>query len=268
MFDETGDRLCPTHANKNGRRYRYYISQRLVHDAHKRDGGWRLPAKEIEPVVTSALAGFLNDPLRLIECLQIPGASPREINAATQSASAVADHLLHGGSDVQRAHLMALVAHVTIGPTAILIDVRRAALTSLILGRKTQHRGARDEVIQLNIPICLKRRGIEAKLVITDPAQRRRDVDPRLCMLVAEARLWLGQLVSGEFPTVRAIADKHDMHEADVSRALTLAFLAPDIIKSILDGTQPADLTAETLRRLPNLPMDWNAQQRLLGAAR
>jgi site-specific DNA recombinase len=44
LYDETGDRLTPSHAVKDGRRYRYYISQRLM-QARKRDAsGWRLPA--------------------------------------------------------------------------------------------------------------------------------------------------------------------------------------------------------------------------------
>ena len=30
LDDETGDRLVPTHANKRGRRYRYYVSQVLI----------------------------------------------------------------------------------------------------------------------------------------------------------------------------------------------------------------------------------------------
>jgi len=44
-----------------------------------------------------------------------------------------------------------------------------------------------------------------------------------------------------------------------------LAFLAPDIVEAILDGTQPVDLTAETLSRLPDLPVSWADQRALLG---
>lgn len=38
LYDETGDRLAPIHANKNGKRYRYYISSRLKEDGS--DNGW------------------------------------------------------------------------------------------------------------------------------------------------------------------------------------------------------------------------------------
>ena len=41
IYDEVGDRLCPTHANKKGRRYRYYISKRLMHRTGSADGACR-----------------------------------------------------------------------------------------------------------------------------------------------------------------------------------------------------------------------------------
>lgn len=46
LFDTAGARLTPSHANKSGRRYRYYVSK---------DGSQRLPAKELEAAVRSAL---------------------------------------------------------------------------------------------------------------------------------------------------------------------------------------------------------------------
>ena len=44
-------------------------------------------------------------------------------------------------------------------------------------------------------------------------------------------------------------------------RLIRLAFLAPDLQKSILDGTQPADLTLDHLLTKP-VPCDWDAQRR------
>jgi hypothetical protein len=41
------------------------------------------------------------------------------------------------------------------------------------------------------------------------------------------------------------------------------AFLAPDIVKAILDGRQPLDLTFEKLTR--RLPADWTQQRKQLG---
>ena len=51
----------------------------------------------------------------------------------------------------------------------------------------------------------------------------------------------------------------------EISRILPLAFLAPNIVESILSGTQPVDLTALHLKRLSNLPSNWSQQRQELG---
>jgi hypothetical protein len=45
---------------------------------------------------------------------------------------------------------------------------------------------------------------------------------------------------------------------------MPLAFLAP-IVEAILAGTQPVDLTAETLTRRADLPLSWSEQKSLFG---
>jgi len=66
LFDETGDRLTPSHATKQGRRYRYYVSRRLIEENSDDPTGWRLPAHEIEHVVISALVALLTNPRELM----------------------------------------------------------------------------------------------------------------------------------------------------------------------------------------------------------
>jgi hypothetical protein len=52
VFDETGERLTPTHAVKKGARYRYYVSTSLVRGGgKKRPQGRRIPAGDLERVV-------------------------------------------------------------------------------------------------------------------------------------------------------------------------------------------------------------------------
>ena len=45
---------------------------------------------------------------------------------------------------------------------------------------------------------------------------------------------------------------------------MPLAFLAPDTIEAIFAGTQPVDLTAETLTSRADLPLSW-ATRNLFG---
>src|SRR3954452_3529863 len=65
LYDETGDRLTPSHSVKAGRRYRYYISHRLMQARRRDETGWRLPAEELEKIVVAALIDLLADEKRL-----------------------------------------------------------------------------------------------------------------------------------------------------------------------------------------------------------
>jgi len=63
LFDCSGNAMTPTHAIKKGTRYRYYVSRPLI-TRGRSDGsaGLRLPAEEIEQVVTGRVRRWLLDP--------------------------------------------------------------------------------------------------------------------------------------------------------------------------------------------------------------
>jgi DNA invertase Pin-like site-specific DNA recombinase len=61
IFDNRGNRMSPTHANKGGVRYRYYISQAVLQGRPQPSGlVSRVPAAEIEALVASALRTHLD----------------------------------------------------------------------------------------------------------------------------------------------------------------------------------------------------------------
>jgi len=71
LFDDQGHPMSPTHANKNGVRYRYYVSQALL-QGEKRDAGSvpRVAAPDVEKSVLDALAA---------NCVVDPKKSNRDI---------------------------------------------------------------------------------------------------------------------------------------------------------------------------------------------
>lgn len=56
LFDETGDRLTPSHSRRTGKRLRYYLSRRLVKDRiRKHPDAWRLPADQVEGLLAELI---------------------------------------------------------------------------------------------------------------------------------------------------------------------------------------------------------------------
>jgi len=187
---------------------------------------------------------------------------PSDLVKLIQKAEKVVEELDADDIARQRDVFQRSIRRIELSASLIKIDLDRSGL-AVILGLDPINLGQED--IVLKAPAQLRRRGVEARLVIDGPAETRSPPDPRLCRLVAKAHLWFRKLETGEMASIRAIARHEGIHECDVSRNLRLAFLAPDIVEAITDGCLPVDLTAERLRRLPQLPADWRAQRRLLG---
>src|SRR5215216_5167254 len=61
LYDDGGNRMSPTHANKRGARYRYYVSHALLQNRPQEAGSVpRVPAPEVESIVVQALREHLN----------------------------------------------------------------------------------------------------------------------------------------------------------------------------------------------------------------
>lgn len=100
--DETGDRLTPSHTNKSGRRFRYYVSNRLLSGETSDAVGWRLPAESFEATVSKLVASHIETGARLHRILQDPDTvcssetSARAIKFAKNSGSQISQLISSG----------------------------------------------------------------------------------------------------------------------------------------------------------------------------
>src|SRR5712672_862948 len=70
LFDGQGHRMTPTHAIKKGTRYRYYISRPLIGESRAdAPDGLRIPAGDIEQLVTTRIGQLLSEPAKVFEAL-------------------------------------------------------------------------------------------------------------------------------------------------------------------------------------------------------
>jgi len=217
-----------------------------------RSEGWRTPAQEIERVVITAIRDLLNDEKRLVDVVHGDGATPTQIRASIDAATDLAN-LLNPDNPIDAFDKAnELVERVDIQPDQIRINLSKKYLNNLVGGDASE-----SSPIELQCSIALRRRGVESRIVLAGDKNIPTH-DEGLIDLVAKTHGWFNRITAGEVTTVRDIADEANLDEGVVSRFLPLAFLAPDIVETILNGNQSFDLTAEKLKRLRSLPKSWD----------
>lgn len=175
LFDETGDRLCPTHASKGGKRYRYYISKRLMHDADCNEG-WRLPAQIVEECVTRIIVNLLNDDRRLADLVAERQTIP-SLRGLTKKAREIADALQNGDTFRKLEITRDLVDRVELTAGSMAMSIRLHALRSLPEMQELGSTEAENPLLTIREPIELRRRGIETKLVLRPTGTEEPRVD-------------------------------------------------------------------------------------------
>jgi hypothetical protein len=115
------------------------------------------------------------------------------------------------------------------------------------------------ETISVHVPFTIRKYGGRKQVVMPAdiPVQRPR-ADGTLVKALGRAFRWKRMLESGEFTTVKELAEHEKMAFSYLTRVLRLSLLAPDIIEAILEGSQPQEMKLADLLEL--FPVEWAMQ--------
>ena len=91
--------------------------------------------------------------------------------------------------------------------------------------------------------------------------------DETLVKALARAYAWFEDIRTGRIGDLSEIATRENLPRSYVQAHLPLAFLAPKIVRAILDGKQPADLSAKKIMYRTDLSVEWAKQTSQLGFA-
>jgi len=259
LFDENGEPLYAQGAAKAGRRYRYYVSRDLVRgDANDGQRGWRVPARELERAVTGAVRTILDNRASMIASLQQSGT---EISDVDQILEVTADWRQRLASETAApAAIGELIASVHLTDKGI-----RIALKVPIAS--TSEKQPSTAVLGLShfVPMKVKRRGVEMRIVIDGQLQAPQQVDPALLKALARARCWFEEVASGRVKSLVEIARREGLPKRYVTRLARLAFVSPMVAEAVAAGRAPAGINLQMLMdgRLALAP-DWKDQQLML----
>ena len=164
LFDENGEPRYACGAKKGNRRYRYFVSRKLVRGADKtREGGWRVSAEEIERAVIAAARQMLSDRGALASTLKACGLAAAELKQALE----VVDRRVKSVDEIGSMDAAgSVVEGVDLKRDGMQITLNLRALlpTELVLDRGASLRMTRVVHMQM------KRRGFETRLVIPGEA--------------------------------------------------------------------------------------------------
>jgi site-specific DNA recombinase len=235
--------VSPTHTNKGGARYRYYVSQAVLQKKPQPPGSvGRVPAPELEALVLAALRDHLN------------GSTPgRELPDSAR--------------DLIDRH----VERVTLTATEIRLRMREIAEEAWqdceagSTANKSSGCGSSVKaiIIPWASPLPANTKGIVHVPAHNTPIKPgRREA---LLIAIAKAREWMQDLTLGRVASFAAIARREGKVERHIRLLAPLAFLSPRIITALLEGTVPANLTLTQLAR--GLPYSWIEQERRMQLA-
>lgn len=256
VVDEQGKPLIAVHANKGPKRYRYYVSHHLHHKSSDA-AGWRIPAREVEGLITLKLQEMLKDPIDLIGKMQLTMPAPTS-TASLLEHSALLANMLEGPSS---GIVPKLVTRAIVNDKAIVVDLSVTETARLL--KLELPNPERQYTVQ--IAAKLTRSGVAMKLVQHNGAApvKGAAVDTLLKTIARGNVLW--QRLQAEGLNITELAKLEAMTPSYLTRILRLAFLDPWIVEQIIAGRQPAKLDARKLTLSGELPIRWNDQRAFAG---
>jgi DNA invertase Pin-like site-specific DNA recombinase len=273
LVDEHNNRFTPSFTVKNGRRYRYYVSQKAIKNPGRTHiGPTRLPALEVEKTVIRRLLSFLQSEAEFFEHVG-RGQSPSVLRKLMAGAKSFAAQWQRLGTEAQRARLTFLLRRIVVFENRLRLSLVKTNLRQALQNPREVstahnekiHLSAADDII-LSVDAVLKRTGGEVHLIVP-PASQSDAMEghsrPSLFKAVARAHSWYKKVLCGTAFDQRTLAREAKLTERYIGKVFPVAFLAPDIVEAILDGRQPIGLTFEKLS--DNLPVNWTEQRYRLG---
>ncbi len=230
LYDDAGNLMSPMNSQKNkgAARYRYYVSSPLRRGGQRAPGTVsRVPAPDIEAAVLEGLR-------------QVWQARNPEIVAPVPDDRTLVATLL------ERAVLTRGSIEITlIHPEGAATSSQRSDFALPFQVRTVRRR--RGQIVP---------EGSEGHI----PVKMRSNKRKRLILAIAKARSWADELVTGRIADTTAIAKREGVTERHVRMTLPLAFLAPEIVHAIIQGTLLANMGKS--RFVDRIPLSWNEQAR------
>ena len=237
LFDGDGKRMTPTHANKRGRRYGYYISASLLGRRPSGPNAMRIPAGEVEGLVLDRLRQLMTSRKDIAEALAPFALKARELDLALRRAAELSQQWLMISPGDMRALTHQVISRISLWPDRIEVAIGAAQFAqalgcSLKLDRETA------PAITLAIAAELRRAGQGKRMVIGELCEHA--INSSLARVLQEAFSTRERLLADTKESLNAITSRMTRSKGRLTALMRVSYLAPDIINDILAGRTAA----------------------------
>ena len=258
------------HSNGNGRQYQYYVCTGDDKRAFSTCPVHRVPADDIDNIMLKQIENVLKTPTMLAKICG-HDLSPDEVYQELSETSGTYSErkaqlsvMWDSMFPAERRKLAcALLKKVLVYEHEIRLVFHGGEVGKLMneagLPYDMEHG---DENCVLSVA-CRRKKHNNRTIVVLENGGADAGCRSQMQHALLQAEKAMAELISGRKPTIEAVAAELGVDRSFAARTIQLANLAPDIVKLIWEGRQPASLTLNKLRE--GIPESWEEQRRVFG---
>ena len=270
VFDCDGNRYTPTHAVKKGRRYRYYTSQAVIQRRNKSSCLDRIPARELEQVVSSRIQALLASPQELAASYMESSELTNDLGRVIEAAQAMAKKWPELTSQESAELVRSVIRRIVLRGSELEIEIDVEALAAGLLhkewntSKEESHRRpeAGRHLLILKCSFALARRRGELRLVLPDSSIGGSKSTSPLLKAIVMAHGWKERIIAGQIYSIQQLASEAKLNSRYAARILRLATLSPEIVDEVVHDWRMADQPLGHV--VSGLPLNWHDQGSLL----
>ena len=259
LYDDKGNAMSPSWSTGcSGKTYRYYVSQAIIRKESGKVGKVsKVSLPKLEQFIDNWFSEFLKDKSKIYPYIQQFGVSKqKEIIKRLPSYPIT--------RDVEKE----LIKHVKLNPNKIEITLYQEQVTELLNAiyenremailkpEKLKNESTYTETYRIGTVAN------GAKVIVGRFTPPTKQSNKELIKILNQAYTWHQEILDGK--TTQEIASREKVCVQYVRRILNLSFLSPKIVRSILNGTQPADCTLKKLLSIKS--SNWQEQENYINS--
>ncbi len=256
LYDDKGNAMSPSWSTGcSGKTYRYYISQAIIRKEPAKLGKiGKVSLPQLENFIDSWFNQFLREKPKIHPYIQ-----HFEVTKQKKLLKLLSSYTIT--RDIEKA----LIKHIKLNSNKVEITLHAEQVLELfnaIYENREMRQLKPEELKNENTytePYHIGTIANGEKIIVGHFVEPRKRPNTELIKILNQAYTWHQDIISGA--STQDIAKRDKVCVQYVRRLLNLSFLSPKIVRSILNGTQPADCT---LKKLLSIKVsNWQEQEQL-----